>query len=141
MIDVKGLQYANHIMLLPFTSEVLIVDPYPAQPFIQIYASSVIENATPSVLEMIYDLNLARMIPAASSFYVKVNSVDRNINTIAISGTKVMLTLVSPVVYGDIVTIGYTKSPTNPLQTASGVIVESITNQPVTNNCLKKQVK
>ena len=53
---------------------------------------------------------------------------------VAISGTKVLLTLASPVVYGDVVTVAYTKPASNPLQTASGGQAASITAQNVTNN-------
>ncbi len=81
------------------------------------YVSSAIGNATPSVLEMTYNMALANVVPAASSFSVKVNSAARTINAVAISGTMVLLTLASPVVYGDVVTVAYTKPSTNPLQT------------------------
>ena len=53
----------------------------------------------------------------------------------AISGTKVLLTLASPVTYGEIVTVSYTKPSTNPLQSIQGGQVASIINKPVINNC------
>ena len=84
---------------------------------IPVYVSSVIENATPSRLEMTYNLTLANIVPAASAFTVTVNSSTRSVTSVAISGTKVLLTLASPVVYGDAVTIAYTKPTTNQLQT------------------------
>ena len=58
---------------------------------------------------MTYNLTLANVVPAASAFSVRVNSTARTVNTVAISGTKVQLTLASPVVYGDVVTVSYTK--------------------------------
>ena len=61
-----------------------------------------IENATPSRLEMTYNLTLANIVPAASAFSVMVNSSARTVSSVAISGTKVLLTLASPVVYGDV---------------------------------------
>ena len=99
-----------------------------------VYVSSVIENATPSRLEMTYNLTLANITPAASAFAVKVNSSPRSVSSVAISGTKVLLTLASPVAYGDVVTVAYTKPSTNPLQTATGGQAASITAQNVTNN-------
>ena len=99
-----------------------------------VYVSSVIENATPSRLEMTYNLTLANIVPAASAFSVMVNSSARTVSSVAISGTKVLLTLASPVVYGDVVTVAYTKPATNPLQTASGGQAASFTAQTVTNN-------
>jgi uncharacterized repeat protein (TIGR02059 family) len=98
-----------------------------------VYTSSAIENATPNILEMTYSLSLANIVPAASAFTVTVNSLPRSINTVAISGTRVLLTLASSVVYGDIVTVGYTKSSTNPLQTPSAGLAATISSQPVTN--------
>jgi uncharacterized repeat protein (TIGR02059 family) len=104
-----------------------------AAPAVPVYVSTVIENTTPSQLEMTYNLSLTNIVPAASAFTVRVNSVARTINSVAISGTKVLLTLSSPVTYGDIITVAYTKPSTNPLQTAAGGQVASITAQPVTN--------
>ena len=100
-----------------------------------VYVSSVIENATPARLEMTYNLTLANIVPPASAFTVRVNSVIRSLTSVTVSGTKVSLTLDSPVVFGDIVTIAYTKPSTNPLQTASGGQAASLTAQTVINNC------
>ncbi len=99
-----------------------------------VYISSVIENATPARLEMTYNLTLANVVPAATAFTVKVNSVTRTVSSVAISGTKVLLTLASPVVNGDAVTVAYTKPATNPLQTAAGGQAASLAAQSVTNN-------
>ena len=103
-------------------------------PVIPVYVSSAIANATPSILEMTYDQTLTNIVPAVSAFTVRVNSVSRTISSVAVSGTKVLLTLVSPVVYGDIVTVAYTKPRRNPLQTASGGQAITISAQSVTNN-------
>ena len=101
-----------------------------------VYVSSVVENATPTLLEMTYNLGLANIVPAVSAFVVQVNSVARTVNTVVISGSKVQLTLVSAVVYGDIVTVAYNKPGTNPLQTPSGGQAVTLTAQSVTNNVL-----
>ena len=102
-------------------------------PPIPVYVSSAIENATPSRLEMTYNLNLANIVPATSAFTVQVNSVTRTVNSVAISGTKVLLTLTSLVLYGNVVTVAYTKPSTNPLQTSAGVQAATISAQTVTN--------
>ena len=99
-----------------------------------VYLSSVIESATPSRLEMTFDLTLANIVPAASAFSVIVNSSARSVTSVAISGTKVLLTLASPVVHGDVVTVAYNKPASNPLQTASGVQAASLSAQNVINN-------
>ena len=104
------------------------------QAIIPVYVSSVIENATPSVLEMSYDQTLANIVPSASAFKVLVNSSSRSISAVTVSGTKVMLTLSSPVVYGNSVTVAYTKPSASPLQTSSGAQAATISAQNVTNN-------
>jgi uncharacterized repeat protein (TIGR02059 family) len=98
-----------------------------------VYSSSAIENATPSLLEMNYNLTLANVVPAASCFYVLVNSTSRSVNSVAVSGKKVQLTIASPIIYGDVVTISYTKPSDNPLQTSYGAEAVSISAQAVSN--------
>jgi hypothetical protein len=111
---------------------------YPEAVVVQIpqpvFVSSAVENSTSSVVEMNYNLALAAIVPAASAFQVTVNSVSRNINSVAVSGTRVLLTLVSPVVYGDVVTVGYTKPSSSPLQTPAGGQAASVSGQTVINN-------
>jgi uncharacterized repeat protein (TIGR02059 family) len=99
-----------------------------------VYVSSSIESATPAILEMTYSLNLANIVPAASSFTVTVGATARTVSSVAISDNKVKLTLSSPVVKGDVVTVAYTKPATSPLQTADGLQAASLTAQNVTNN-------
>jgi hypothetical protein len=106
-------------------------------PIPPVFSSAVVENVTPSLLEMTYDLTLNNLIvPAGSAFNILVNSISRSVNSVAISGNKVQLTLANPVVHGDIITVDYTKPSINPLQTTSGGIATSISNQPVVNNCI-----
>lgn len=107
---------------------------YGTSTIIPVYQSALIENNSPSLLEMTYSSAFAGIVPVASSFSVLVNSVTRSISSVSVSGTKVILTLGTPVVYGDIVTVAYTKPETNPLQTSSGGQAVSISPQPVTNN-------
>ena len=103
---------------------------------IPVYVSSAIQDVTPGILDMTYSLTLAPVVPATSSFVVLVNSVARTVNAIAVSGTKVTLTLASPVFIGDIITVSYTKPATNPLQTATGGLTTSISSQAVINNVI-----
>jgi uncharacterized repeat protein (TIGR02059 family) len=108
------------------TNNVTSVDP--------VYVSSAIENATPALLEMTYSLSLANTVPAASAFVVRVNNTTRTISKVAVTGTKVQLTLSSAVINTDVVTVAYTKPSANPLQTASGGQAATISAQAVTNN-------
>lgn len=103
-------------------------------PVTPVYRSSSVENATPSLLTLNYNLSLANIVPATSAFSVLVNSVSRTINSVAVSGNSVQLTLSGPVVYGDLVTVSYTVPSSNPLQTASGDQAAAISSQRVTNN-------
>ncbi len=133
-IDVKGTKYSGSITLQPYSSVVLMVDPNPsAPPTVPVYVSSAIENATPAKLEMTYNLSLANIVPAASAFTVMVNSSARAVSSVAVSGTKVTLTLASPVAYGNTVTVAYKKPSSNPLQTAAGGQAATISAQNVTN--------
>jgi uncharacterized repeat protein (TIGR02059 family) len=133
-IDVKGTKYDGSITLAPYTSAVLMVDPNPsAPPAVPAYVSSEIKDGAPSILEMTYNLSLANIVPAASSFSVQVNSAARSVSSVSVSGTKVLLTLSSPVAYGNTVTVAYNKPSTNPLQTPAGGQAASLSAQSVTN--------
>ncbi len=83
---------------------------------------------------MTYNLALANIVPAVSAFSVQVNSAARSINSVSISGSKVLLTLSSPVINGNTVTVAYTAPSSNPLQTTSGGKAASITAQSVLNH-------
>ena len=108
------------------TSSTVIIVP--------VYKSGVVVNATPSLLEMTYDLNLNNLlVPAASSFNIQVNSANRAVNSVVISGNKVQLTLASAIKFGDVIKLTYTKPSTNPLQTATGGMATSISAQLITN--------
>jgi uncharacterized repeat protein (TIGR02059 family) len=104
------------------------------------YVSSAVENATPSIVEITYDLSLANIIPSASAFSVMVNTLSRTINSVMITGNKVHLNLSSAINYGDIVTVSYTKPSTNPIQTASGGMASSISAQPILNNLINSSI-
>jgi uncharacterized repeat protein (TIGR02059 family) len=101
---------------------------------VPVYSSAAVASATPTLLEVTYNMTLANIVPAATSFSVLVNSVARTVNTVSISGAKVQLTLASPVVFGDIVTVSYTKPATNPVQNSSGGLAAAIGPLTVTNN-------
>jgi uncharacterized repeat protein (TIGR02059 family) len=102
---------------------------------VPVYTSSIVENATPALLVVTYDLDLnSLIIPAAASFKVLINSVARVVNSVAVSAKKVMLTLASPIKYGDIISLSYTKPATNTLQTTSGGEAATISSKSVLNN-------
>ncbi|MBP7507716.1 MAG: right-handed parallel beta-helix repeat-containing protein [Prolixibacteraceae bacterium] len=135
MIDVKGNKYKNSLTLLPYTSVILMPDPNPNQSVIPVYSISVIEDSNPDAVVIYYNNDLSNVSPPVSSFTVEVNGINRKIISVSISGNKVNLALESKIVYGDIVTIVYTKPATNPLQTPYGGQAASISAQAVKNNC------
>lgn len=110
------------------------VTPTPAPAPLPVYTSSVINESAPARIEMTYNLTLANIVPAASAFTIKVNNVTSNVNSVSVSGTKVLLTLASSVAYGDVITVAYSKPSANPLQTAGGGQAASLAAQSVTNN-------
>ncbi len=108
----------------------------PANPAIPKYIGSVIENAAPSVLVMTFNLDLATSTPSISAFTVQINSVERKVNSIAIIGSKVSLTLASPAAFGDAIKVSYAKPASNPLQTTSGGQAASFSAQVAVNNII-----
>jgi len=103
---------------------------------IPVYTSSAINNSTPSILEMTYNNPLANIVPSTSAFTVIVNSSVRSVSSVAISGSKVLLTLANRIFNSDIITVAYTKPSSNPLQTLLGGLAVSITAKSVSNNCV-----
>ena len=75
----------------------------------------------------------AASVPAGGDFTIRgVSSV--TVNTVAISGMAVTLTLSQAVTSTDVVTVGYTAPTTNRLQDVAGNAAANLTTQPVTNN-------
>lgn len=131
--DIPGNRLLTAV-LQPFCSNVLLKDPDPSsKPEYPECVNSVIENSTPSKIDLTFNLTLSNIVPPTSAFSVKVNSNTRSVSSVSVSGTKVSLTLSGAIVYGDVVTIAYTKPSTNPLQTVEGVQASSFSAQSVTN--------
>lgn len=98
------------------------------------YVSSVVNKTNPSILDLTYNVALANVVPAATSFEIKVNSEIRSISKITIADKIVQITLARPVESGDAVSFSYTKPSTDPLQCSSGTFAESVTGKSVTNS-------
>jgi hypothetical protein len=69
---------------------------------IPVFTSAVIQNTTPTKLEMTYSLT-CRHYSFPYCIHRESKYVTRTVSLVAVSGTKVTLTLASPVVYGDAV--------------------------------------
>ena len=72
--------------------------------------------------------------PAPSVFVVRVNGLTRSVSAVGIAGSAVTLSLTSPVVSTNGVTVSYAKPATNPTQDVAGNDAASFTNQSVTNS-------
>ena len=110
-----------------------VVRDFVLVPSIPRYLGSVIENGTPDILVMTYNLNLADIVPDVSAFTVTVNSVSRSVTSVTIAGNNVLLTLSSAVIKDDVVTVAYTVPATNPIQTDEGAQAASLSAEDVTN--------
>jgi len=142
MLDVKGTSYVNSVTLAPFSSIILIVDPDPPVPVVPVYVSSLINNFSPTKVELTYTVNLdPSSLPLPSDFTVMVNGIARNVTSVEISGNKVILILASPVLFGDMVSVSYTQNPGRPLQTSSLGLAANLTEETVKNNIADPAVK
>jgi hypothetical protein len=101
-----------------------------------LYIGSIVNDATPTIIEMTYSMNLANIVSEISAFNVQVNFVNRNIDSVTIKDEKICLFLSSAIIFSDNINISYTKPVDNLLQTPSGGQATSISAQPVTNNIL-----
>ena len=110
-----------------------VVQDFVLVPSIPKYLSSVIENETPAILEMTYNLTLADIVPDVSAFTVTVNSVARSVTSVTIAENKVLLTLSSAVIKDDVATVAYTIPATNPIQTDQGAQAAAFSAEDVTN--------
>ena len=138
LIDVgvnAGLAYAGNAPDLGAFESGATAPPPPPVAAAPVIGATTIENSTPSLLEMTYDLALStKSIPAASAYTVSVNSLATIVSTVAITGSKVQLSLATPIKYGDKILVSYTKPATNPVQSTAGGIAVAFSVRSTTNN-------
>jgi uncharacterized repeat protein (TIGR02059 family) len=72
--------------------------------------------------------------PASSAFDVQVNSVARGVSTVGVAGSAVTLTLATPVISTDTVTVAYTMPVSNPIEDVAGNDAATFSAVAVTNN-------
>lgn len=107
----------------------------PSEEEASVYTTRYVQNATPSRLDINYSQTLdSGSTPATTAFAVLVAGSSRTVNSVAISGSQVRLTLASAVTYGQTVTVAYTAPGTNPIQNAAGIDAASFGAISVTNN-------
>ena len=99
------------------------------------FISGIVQNTTPNILELNYNLTLnSIVIPDIFSYNVLVNSNKVSLNSISISGNKVQLIISSDIKFGDVVIVSYTKSVNNPLQSINGGEAVSFSDILIINN-------
>ena len=102
---------------------------------IPVIQNSIVDNSTPALLSLNYDLSLSNLfIPPVESFVLTVNGANRPISAVNISSNKVQLSLATAIKYGDVVTLSYTKPATSPIQTTAGGIAAGFSSRTITNN-------
>ena len=117
------------------SAETMPEAPYPLESTMPNLDGAVVNYAA---LTLTYDEVLNQnLVPPASAFTVTVEGTSRTVDTVAVEGQSVTLTLAGVVTSGDAVTVGYT----NPAGTADGCIVgaaaglaPSFSDWPATNN-------
>ena len=117
------------------SAETMPEAPYPLESTMPNLDEAVVNYAA---LTLTYDEVLNQnLMPPASAFNVTVEGTRRTVDTVAVEGQSVILTLAYVVTSADVVTVGYT----NPAGTADGCIVgaaaglaPSFSNWPATNN-------
>ena len=85
-------------------------------------------------LTMTYDEPLdSNSLPDVTAFTPRANTIPHDVTLVSISGSAVTLTLASPVITGDTVTISYTVPGASLLQDVAGNDAAALTDAPVTN--------
>ena len=88
-----------------------------------------------AALLITFDQNLkASPAPAASAFSVSVNGSARTVSTVAIAAQAVTLTLASPVIHSDVVTVAYAVPTSNPLTDGTGNNAAAFAARSAANN-------
>ena len=107
-------------------------------------AVSVVDNTAPTFVSagtsgtgkvvLTYSEALNTTQPATSAFTVEVGGNNRGVDTVAISGSAVTLTLASAFRPGDTLTVAYSKPGANPIKDAADNEAASLPETTVTNN-------
>lgn len=98
-----------------------------------IFLNASIDNDSPSTLVITYNEELNNSAPGLSAFLVTVNNQPVVVTSVTISDNKVILQIEKRVIFGDIITVSYTKPSINQLRKASGGVAVSIGPQAVLN--------
>lgn len=95
------------------------------------FLSGQVSNATPTIILLTFNETLGPYTPAASAFSV---SGGKTVSAVSRNGASLSLTVNSAYVYGDVVSVTYTKPTTNPIQDPTGNQTVSFGPTGVVNN-------
>ena len=109
----------------------------PAPPEFQ---NASVEDTSPSVVEINYNMNLASITPPTNAFDVEVNATERDVTDVTISGSTVKLQLAKDVISGDVVVFTYTPPDNNQLQSSRGITAAPVITEMVSNNCMSGEI-
>lgn len=95
------------------------------------FLSAQVSNATPNIILLTFNETLGPYTPAAAAFSV---SGGKTVTAVSRNGASFSLTVSAPYVYGDTISVTYTKPTTNPIQDATGNQTASFGPSGVVNN-------
>lgn len=119
-------------LLANFSGQAITNNVQPADVTAPTFSSAQVANASPSVIQATFSETLANSVPPTSAFAA---SGGRTVTGVSIAGAVVSITVNTPYVNGDAITIAYTQPGSNPrLQDAAGNLTATFGAQSVTNN-------
>jgi hypothetical protein len=105
--------------------------PPPPPPDVPVCTGIDFNEGSPNIVELYFNLSLtSSVVPTGSDFTVVLNgSTNFNVTSVNINGTTVRLTLANAVTIGGTLSVSYSKTGVNTLQTPAGGEVASFTKQ------------
>lgn len=95
---------------------------------------AVLTGTSPTIIEVSFTMGLEGSSPDPGAFTVNVNSTPRTIESVAVSGDKIILAVQGTINVSDKITVSYNRPATNPLRSTTGLVLESFTGHQVINN-------
>jgi len=117
-------------MVLTLSNQTIAINP--------VFLNSTVENATPTIVELNFNIQLVNTLPSSAAFIISLNSSIVQVKSVSLSGTKVLLSLNTKIYKNDLVTVSYSVPPANQLQSVNGLVVSSIKDAIVINKVLQE---
>ena len=117
-------------MVLTLSNQTITINP--------VFFNSAVENATPTIVELNFNIQLVNALPSSAAFIISINSSVVQVKSVSISGTKVLSSLNTKIYKNDLVSISYSVPPANQLQSIDGLIASSIKDAIQINKVLQE---